>query len=84
MHRTAAALPPPHIESLVTAIQPSVEASNGMPGDAVENAVVAHIRGTVAALKGSGPVLADAVMHGRLKIVGAEYRLANGRVDFMA
>lgn len=80
----AGALPPPHIASLVTAIQPSVEASNGMPGDAAENAIVAHIRVTVAALKSSGPVLADAVMRGRLKIVGAEYRLANGRVDFMA
>jgi carbonic anhydrase len=76
-------MPPPHIASLVTAIRPAVEASKEMPGDAVENAVATHVRRTVAALKESGPVLAEAVEKRRLEIVGAEYHLANGRVGFM-
>jgi carbonic anhydrase len=81
---TTGVMPPPHLASLVTAIRPSVEASSAMPGDAVENAIVTHIRRTVAELKASGPVLADAVGSGWLEIVGAEYHLASGRVDFLA
>lgn len=80
----AGAMPLPHIASLVAAIRPAVEASKGMPGDAVENAITTHVRLTVAALKASGPVLADAVERGRLEIVGAEYHLARGRVGFLA
>ncbi len=77
-------MPPPHIASLVTALRPAVEASKGLPGDPVENAITMHVRLTVAALKASGPVLADAVAHGRLAIAGAEYHLASGRVGFLA
>jgi carbonic anhydrase len=80
----AGATVPPHIASLVAAIRPAVEASKGMPGNAVENAIATHIRLTVAALKASGPVLADAVTQGHLTIVGAEYHLATGHVVFMA
>ena len=80
----AGTMPPPHIASLGAALRPAVEASTGMPGDAVENAITTHVRLTVAALKASGPILADAVGRGRLEIVGAEYHLASGRVGFLA
>jgi carbonic anhydrase len=80
----AGATAPPHIASLVAAIRPAVEASKGMGGNPVENAIAQHIRRTVAALRESQPVLADAVGHDRLTIVGAEYHLASGRVSFMA
>ena len=76
-------LPPPHIASVVTALQPAVVASKDMPGDAVENAITTHVRQTVAALKASGPILADAVEHGRLEIIGAEYHLHSGAVGFL-
>jgi carbonic anhydrase len=71
----AGTTPPPHIASLVAAIRPAVEATRGMAGDPVENAITAHVRQTVDALKASGPVLADAVAKGHLTIVGAEYHL---------
>ncbi len=76
-------LPPPHIASVVTALQPAVLASKDMPGDAVENAITTHVRQTVAALKASGPILADAVERGRLEIIGAEYHLHSGGVSFL-
>lgn len=75
-------MPPPHIGSIVAALRPAVEASRGMQGDAVENAVRMNVRRTVDALKRSRSVLAAAVEAGRLEIVGAEYRLASGRVAF--
>ena len=80
----AGVTPPPHIASLVAAIKPAVEASKGMAGNAVENAITTHIQQTVAALKTTGPVLADAVAQKKLAIVGAEYHLANGLVTFLA
>ncbi|HXP73321.1 MAG TPA: carbonic anhydrase [Stellaceae bacterium] len=80
----AGTMPPPHIASLVAALRPAVEASKGMPGDAVENAITTHVRRTVEALRASGPILGDAVARGRLEIVGAEYHLASGRVGFLA
>lgn len=76
-------MPPPHIASLVTALQPAVAASKDMPGDPVANAIATHVRQTVDALKASGPVLADAVGKGSLDIVGAVYRLKSGEVGFL-
>lgn len=76
-------LPPPHIASLVTALRPAVEASKGMPGDAVENAIITHVRQTVAALTASSPILAEAVEHHRLAIAGAEYHLRSGNVSYL-
>jgi len=79
----AGAVPPPHIASLVAALRPAVEATKGMKGDPVQNAIVAHVRGTVDALKISRPVLAAAVGSGRLSVVGAEYHFKSGRVGFL-
>ena len=79
----AGAAPPPHIASLVAALRPAVEATKGMKGDPVQNAIVAHVRRTVDALKISRPVLAEAVGNGRLSVVGAEYHLKSGRVGFL-
>ena len=76
-------MPPPHIASLVTALRPAVEASKGMPGDPVENAITTHVRQTVAAIAASSPILAEAVGHHGLTIAGAEYHLASGKVSYL-
>ena len=59
---------------VVAAIRPAVEATKGMAGDPVENAVTAHVRQTVDALKASGPVLADAVAKGARIVSGGAAR----------
>ncbi len=76
--------PPAHLADLVAAIRPAVEASRGMPGDPLENAIRENVRHTVAALKTTDPILAEAVGHGRLQVVGGEYALASGQVSFFA
>ncbi len=76
-------MPGPHISSLVTAITPAVDASKGLPGDPVENAIRANIQRVVDGLKASQPVLAAAVAAGRLQIVGAEYQFTSGKVRFL-
>lgn len=76
--------PPAHLADLVAAIRPAVEASRGRPGDPLENAIRENVRRTVAALKTTDPILAEAVGHGRLQVVGGEYALASGQVSFFA
>lgn len=75
---------PPHIWKLIAPIIPAarkVLAENGgsVPGD-IDAELVGreHLRNTVANLLQSSELISDAVAEGRLGIVGANYRLAEG------
>ncbi len=71
---------PAHIQSLVTAIQPAVEAT--VNGD-LEATVEANVKNVTQALRSSTPVLKPKVDSGELKVVGAYYSLDTGAVAFM-
>ncbi len=73
-----------HIASLVHAIQPAVERSRSQEGDPVENAIVANVQIVVENLKNTGPILAEYVSSGKLKIVGGRYDLDTGLVELVA
>ncbi len=68
-----------HLPAIVKAIKPAVAKAKGQPGDAVENAV----REVTLQLSKAGPVLAERVKAGTLKVVGARYDLDTGRVQFI-
>ena len=70
-----------HIPSIVNAIKPAVAKTKGMPGDAVDNATRAQVLEVVGQLQKAGPVLAERVKAGKLKVVGARYDLDSGRVE---
>src|SRR6266516_6255968 len=70
---------PAHIQSLVTAIQPAVEAT--VQGD-LEATVRENVKNVVRALRSSAPVLKAKVDSGELKVVGAYYSLDTGSVAF--
>ena len=72
-----------HIQAIVDAIRPAVEASKGKPGDAVENAIRANVRYIATMLQKSEPILSELVKAGKLKIVGAVYHLDTGRVEWL-
>jgi carbonic anhydrase len=74
---------PGMIESLVQAIQPAVQASEGEPGDRLTNAVKANVRLQVQRLQTSS-VLASAIQAGKLKIVGAFYDLDTGEISLVS
>ena len=74
---------PGHIQSLVVAIRPAVEAIKGQPGDALENAINANIRLVTDRLRNSQPILAGPVKTGELMIVGARYDFHSGKVTIM-
>jgi carbonic anhydrase len=71
---------PGHIESLVTAIRPAVEAT---AKDDLETTVKANVKNVVQALRSSTPILKAKVDSGELRVVGAYYSLDTGSVTFL-
>src|SRR5947208_605821 len=71
---------PAHIQSVVTAIQPAVEAT--VHGD-LEATVKANVKDVVQALRSSTPVLKPKVDSGELRVLGAYYCLDTGAVSFL-
>lgn len=68
-----------HINSLVTAIQPAVEATRGAD---LEATVKANVENVVHSLRSSEPVLKKQVEAGTITVVGAYYNLDTGAVAF--
>ena len=71
---------PGHIQSLVTAIEPAVEATLK---DDLEVTVKANVKNVVQALRSSPPVLKAKIDAGELKVIGAYYSLDTGTIAFM-
>jgi carbonic anhydrase len=69
-----------HIESLVTAMKPAVEATVNADLDATIKANVKHV---VDALRSTTPILKPKVDADELKVVGANYSLDTGFVSFL-
>jgi carbonic anhydrase len=74
---------PGHLPSLVRALTPAVQASAGAPGDPLHNAIRQNVINNMGTLKAASPILDAAVAQQKLKIVGAIYRLADGRVELL-
>ncbi|QYX30690.1 carbonic anhydrase [Sphaerospermopsis torques-reginae] len=74
---------PGQIGSLLEAIKPGVEKSEGKPGDRLENACKANILVQVEKLK-SSPVLSELIKANKLKIVGGYYDLDTGKVSLVS
>ena len=72
-----------HIAALVDLIKPAVEASRGMPGDPVSNAVRTNVELVVKQLRSSTPILSELVAQHKLKVVGAVYSLKTGSVTWL-
>lgn len=70
------------IESLVFAIRPAVQASEGEPGDRLTNAIKSNVSLQVQRLQNSS-VIASAVQEGKLKVVGAYYDLDTGEISLV-
>src|ERR1043166_1146874 len=71
---------PGHIESLVTAIKPAVEAT---AKDDLETTVKANVQNVVKALRSSTPILKAKVDSGEIQVIGGYYSLDTGAVTFL-
>lgn len=74
---------PGHLPSLVEGIAPAVDAASKLPGDLFENATKENVRRNVELLKTATPLVSAAVNDRRVRVVGAIYRLATGRVELI-
>ncbi|HBC87392.1 MAG TPA: carbonic anhydrase [Lentisphaeria bacterium] len=72
-----------HVESIVKAIQPSVDKAKNQPGDLLDNAIRANVSSMVRLLKSSQPILEKKAKEGGLSIVGAYYDLDDGTVTII-
>jgi len=71
---------PGHLPGLIDPIKPAVEAVRGQPGDLLANAIAENVRLTVAKTAAAAPIVAPLVEAGDVKVVGALYDLATGKV----
>ena len=69
-----------HLPDLAAAIQPAVDRARDLPGDLLDNAVVANATMVAQQLRSSEPVLSELVHAGKLKVVAARYDLDTGIV----
>jgi carbonic anhydrase len=75
---------PGHLPSLVESLAPAVKATEGKPGDALANAIRQNVILNVEKLKDTGPILKANVDDGKLRVVGATYKLSDGHVDLVS
>jgi carbonic anhydrase len=76
-----------NIRSIVSRVRPAVEGvlatSRGLDADAVSHAAVrANVRASAAHLRHGSELLEEKILNHGLVVVGAEYSLATGVVDF--
>ncbi len=71
---------PGHIESLVTAIKPAVEAT---AKDDLDATIKANVKNVVLALRSSTPILKAEVDSGKIQVIGGYYSLDTGAVTFL-
>jgi carbonic anhydrase len=72
---------PGHLPSLINAIRPAVVAAQAKnPADLLAEATAENVRLNVKSLLSAKPILSDLVAGGKLKVVGAVYDIATGKV----
>ncbi len=74
---------PGHLPSLIAAIRPAVDDARPLPGNLIDNAIRLNVERAVKALRGSDPILKEAIAKGDLRIVGAVCSLESGAVQWL-
>jgi carbonic anhydrase len=71
----------PHIDAILAALRPAVEATAAIGGDRAAHAAKEHVRRLVGELPGRSAILRTRVETGRLAVVGAYYDVVSGAVE---
>lgn len=72
----------PSLRAIVDCIQPAIRDLDHDRPDRGREAVRANVRAQMAALAAESPLLAERERQGGLRLVGADYCLTSGQVDF--
>lgn len=75
---------PGHLPDLVNSIKPAVEKAKAQkPANLLDAAITANVALNVERLKTARPILSKMVADGKVKVVGAVYDLATGKVNLI-
>jgi carbonic anhydrase len=75
---------PGHLPGLAKALEPAVQkAIDAKPVNLLDAATVENVRGNVERLRAATPVVAELVTSGKVKVVGAVYDIATGKVSMV-
>ena len=75
---------PGHIWDITDAVRPGIEnVVKAGGGDLLERAIDANVAYNVSRVASAQPIIAEAVKSGRVRVVGAEYELATGKVRLL-
>lgn len=75
---------PAHLGVIVSALAPSIDRGQRLPGDPLENAARDNVVSAVAMLQSPGGVLAGLAGRGMLRVVGMFYDVERGTVERIA
>lgn len=76
--------PPGAIGELVDIIVPAVREARDGEGSEVDRVIKANVRRGVASLKRLDPIISPRVKESAVKVVGAVYDLATGKVELVS
>ncbi len=75
---------PGHLPELINAIKPAVDlAEKAKAANPLDEAIAQNVRFNVRRLQEAKPIIAEAVAAGKVKVVGAVYNIATGKVTMV-
>jgi carbonic anhydrase len=75
--------PPGHLPSLVASLAPAVKAGLAEPGDTLKNAVRQNVTLTAQRVMQAAPILSKLAENKQIRVIGAIYRLSDGKVEVL-
>lgn len=74
---------PPNVAAIIRQITPSVENARHKSGDLLQNAVEENVKHVISQLTKDSPIVAEAMRHHHVQIMGGVYDLNTGAVHFL-
>jgi len=71
-----------HIQDIVDAVVPAVQATRSMQGDWLHNAIAKNVELNAKAISSRSKIVAEPAASGRLQVIGATYDVTSGVVTF--
>jgi carbonic anhydrase len=71
-----------HIQGIVDAVTPAVQAARGYPGDWLENAIAQNVAINVNAITSTSNMISQRVEAGEVQVIGGIYNVRTGWVAF--
>jgi carbonic anhydrase len=71
-----------HIQEIVEALVPPVQAAQGFPGDWLENAIVQNVALNAKAITDESEIVSESIARGHVQVIGGIYNVRTGWVAF--